>query len=203
MIIKNKIKMLKEQISWKKNNLHNKTEKRSLFPNECVQVGEATYGSLNVLCFNKYYNLYIGNYCSIAPEVTFILSADHYMDRLSTFPFKVKVLGEKVEGISKGNIYIDDDVWIGYRATIMSGVHVAQGAVIAAGAVVTSDIPPYAIAAGVPAKVIKYRFSKDLIKKLLKIDYGQLKEELIKNHIYELYTPLTSFKQLGWMPKKE
>ena len=84
------------------------------------------------------------------------------------------------------NIVIDDDVWIGYGATIMSGVHIGQGAVVAAGAVVTKNVPPYAIVGGVPAKLIKYRFSSNMIEELLKIDYSKLPEEMIKGHIDEL-----------------
>ena len=68
----------------------------------------------------------------------------------------------------------------------MSGVHIGQGAVVAAGAVVTKNVPPYAIVGGVPAKLIKYRFSSNMIEELLKIDYSKLPEEMIKGHIDEL-----------------
>lgn len=115
----------------------------------------------------------------------------------------VECFHEYSEEFSKGNIEADDDVWIGYGATIMSGVHIGQGAVVAAGAVVTKDVPPYAIVGGVPAKVIKYRFSEIMIEELLKIDFSKLTEEAIKSHIDELYTELEGVGQLEWLPKKE
>ena len=93
-------------------------------------------------------------------------------------------------------------MWIGYGCTIMSGVHIGQGAIIAAGAVVTKDVPPYAIVGGVPAKIIKYRFEPDMIEELLKIDYSKLTKEEIMNNIDDLYLELKDKKQFEWMPKK-
>lgn len=112
------------------------------------------------------------------------------------------VMGQKAEACTKGDIIVDDDVWIGERATIMSGVHIGQGAVIAAGSVVTHDIPPYAVVGGVPAKIIKYRFSKEIIDGLLKVDYSKLTKEMISTHIDELYSKLSDVKQLAWLPQK-
>jgi serine acetyltransferase len=111
------------------------------------------------------------------------------------------------EAFSKGNIVIDDDVWIGYGVTILSGVHIGQGAVVAAGAVVTKDVPPYAIVGGVPAKIIKYRFSPEIIEELMKIDYSKLEEDDIKNHIDDLYSEIKTVedakKIVGWMQKED
>ena len=115
----------------------------------------------------------------------------------------VECFHEYSERFSKGNIEVDDDVWIGYGATIMSGAHIGQGAVVAAGAVVTKDVAPYAIVGGVPVKIIKYRFPEAMIEELLKIDYSKLTEEAIKSHIDELYTELEDVGQLEWLPKKE
>lgn len=197
-----KIAILDFNKNWRKKNKHNATAPINKFPISCVSVGKETYGGLYVLSFDKQHRLTIGSYCSIAPNVVFLLSADHYSNHISSFPFKVKILGEAVEGVSKGDIIVDDDVWIGYGATIMSGVHIGQGAIVAAGAVITKDVPPYTIVAGVPAKVVKYRFSQDLVDELLRIDYSKLQKEDIEKHICELYVELTDVNQLKWMPKK-
>ena len=84
----------------------------------------------------------------------------------------------------------------------MSGVHIDQEAVVAAGAVVTKDVPPYEIVGGVPAKVIKYRFEPEMIEELLKVDYSKLTNEDIEKHIDDLYMELKDPSQLDWMPKK-
>lgn len=195
----NRRKILKE---WKKKNLYNTTVPIGEFDISHVQIGKYTYGGIQVLDFGSSNILKIGSFCSIAPNVMFILCADHRIDTISSFPFLVKCVGQKVEGTSKGNIIINDDVWIGYGATIMSGVHIGQGAVVAAGAVVTKDVPPYAIVGGVPAKVIRYRFSEEIIKSLLKVDYTQLSIEEIKQHINDLYLPLKSTDQINWLIKE-
>lgn len=187
---------------WREKNRFNTTIAINLFDIDSVIIGKNTYGGIAVLNYNDFYKLTIGNFCSIATDVMFILDADHYTNHISTFPFKVKLLGEKQEGVSKGDIIVDDDVWIGYGATIMSGVHIGQGAVIAAGAVVTKDVPPYAIVGGVPAKVIKYRFEPEMIEELLKIDYSKLTKEDIEKHIDDLYKDLKDPSQLDWIPKK-
>ena len=187
---------------WRNTNRFNTTIPLNIFDINSVFIGKHTYGGIAVLNYNNYYKLTIGNYCSIATDVMFILDADHYTKHISSFPFKVKMLGEQFEGVSKGDIIVDDDVWIGYGATIMSGVHISQGAVIAAGAVVTKDVPPYAIVGGVPAKVIKYRFEPVMIEELLKVDYSKLTKEDIEKHIDDLYTELKDPRQLDWMPKK-
>lgn len=187
---------------WKKHNKHNFTHADGYFDLDRVTVGKNTYGGINVMTYNKEASLKIGQYCSVGPNVCFVLSADHYLDKISTYPFKVKCLNEPQEGVSKGDIIVDDDVWIGYGATILSGVHIGQGAVIAAGAVVSSDIPPYAIAGGVPAKVIRYRFEPNMIEELLKIDYSKLDQSMIEQHIDDLYTKLSDREQLEWLPKR-
>lgn len=187
---------------WRKNNPHNSTSLENPFNINKVFVGKETYGGLTVDNYGKDRKLYIGNYCSIATNVMFILDADHYTDHISTFPFKAKILNSGLEGVSKGDIVVDDDVWIGYGATILSGVHIGQGAIIAAGAVVTKDVPPYAIMGGVPAKVIKYRFDNSLVKELLQIDYCKLTKDMIMEHANDLYEELKDARQIEWMPKK-
>lgn len=188
---------------WHKSNLHNFTEAANCFNRRMVIVGNGTYGQLNVRHFgNQSEKLKIGNYCSIGPNVSFILGGEHDYLRISTYPFSVKYGIEQSDSITRGPILVDDDVWIGYGATIMSGVSIGQGAVVAAGAVVTKNVPPYAIVGGVPAKVIKYRFDSEMINSLLKINYSKLTKTQIQSHIEELNKPLKDVGQLDWMEKK-
>lgn len=194
---------------WRKKNKHNQTTAASIFNTRLVDVGKYTYGQLNVMTYNDKNRLRIGNCCSIGPNVAFIVSAGHDYRKISTFPFRVKVMGEPQEAISKGDIIIDDDVWIGYGAIILSGVHIGQGAVIGAGAVVTRNVQPYAVVGGSPGKVLKYRYTDQVIDYLLTLDYGQLNNELIQEHIDELYEPLDGMpleaikKHYQWFPKKQ
>lgn len=204
-----RIKMHNFKKKWRKSNSHNTTFVANQFDVDAVMVGRYTYGTIQVLNHGDKEHLVIGNFCSIAPGVVFVLNADHYLNHISTFPFQVKCLGEKREATSKGDIVIDDDVWIGYGATILSGTHIGQGAVVAAGAVVSKDVPPYAIVGGVPAKVIRYRFSQSIIGFLLTLDYEKLDAELVQSHIDELYSSIDEMELedikgvYSWFPKKK
>lgn len=193
------------ELKWRQKNFDNfATLGKYLFDFKKVNVGKCTYGELNVLQFEKTCNnLIIGSYCSIAPEVIFLIDGEHTYKSISTYPFATRYFNKSIDTKSKGNIIIEDDVWIGYGAIIMSGVHIGQGAVIAAGAVVAKDVPPYAIVGGVPAKIIKYRFSPELIEELLKVDYSKLDKAMVEQHMDDLYRPLTDANQIAWMPKKE
>ncbi len=188
-------KLLLFRKKWRKKNRNNTTIAMNVFPIDDVSVGNFTYGYLRILCNNCGTKCIIGNYCSIGPDTIIVLNAEHNTSTLSTFPFKVKVLGEVSESISKGNIIIEDDVWIGCRAIILSGVRIGQGAVIAAGAVVTKDIPPYAIVAGNPAKIIRYRFSDDIIKNLQNLDIGKINKQFCKNFSRELYININNVER--------
>lgn len=193
-----KIKRVLFNKRWRKRNGHNYTFMCNIFNIDKVHVGKKTYGGLTVYMHNEINTLVIGNYCSIGPNTQFILSADHRMDTISTYPFKAKILGEKDEGCSKGDIILGDDVWIGAGAIILSGVHIGQGAVIAAGAVVNKDVPSYSIVGGVPAKLVRYKFRDEIIEELLKIDFSKLSEENIKKNSDLLYEGLTpdNYKQI-------
>ena len=191
------------QRNWKINNRHNYTVPMMIFDSSTVKVGMNSYGEMNVISFNTTSKLLIGNYVSIAQNVHFLLDVEHEISSLCTYPFIASLFDNNYkEATSKGDIIVDDDVWIGYGATIMSGIHIGQGAVVAAGAVVTKDVPPYAIVGGVPAKVIKYRFEPEMIEELLKVDYSKLTKEDIEKHIDDLYTELKDPRQLDWMPRK-
>lgn len=195
------------KIKYRKANKHNSTSlcRESVIQPENVIVGRGTYGSILVRSFDASLKLRIGNYCSIGPKVEFLLGIDHPLSLISTFPFKAKILdcGMGSDSISKGDIVIDDDVWIGQGSSILSGVHIYQGAVVAAGALVTKNVPPYSVVGGVPAKIIKYRFNDEMISSLLRVDYSRLTKEEIAEHVEDLYTELKGPEQLEWLPKKE
>ena len=145
-----------------------------------VEIGQYTYGTINAITNeNRSEKLIIGNFCSIGPNVQFIVSSEHRYKTVSSYPFRVRVLGYNAEAESKGDIVIKDDVWIGYGAIICSGVTINQGAIVAAGSVVTKDVPPYAIVGGNPAKIIKFRFSDEIINKLVKINFANLDNKKI------------------------
>ena len=130
--------------------------------------------------------LIIGNYCSIGSGVTFIMGGNqgHRADWVSTFPFhfQANIFKEASNAyIKSGDTTIGHDVWIGSEAMIMAGVSIGDGAIIASRAVVTKDVPPYAVVGGNPAKVLKYRFDEEKIKVLLDLQWWHWSEEKIKN----------------------
>lgn len=177
---------------WRKKNAHNSTvlvyEKYSKnfekdIKKGIVQVGRYSYGKINFSSFgNSDEKLIIGNFVSIAGDVLFLLGGNHNYETVSTYPFKVRFLGAFSEAGTKGPIYVEDDVWIGQRSMILSGVRIGKGAVIAAGTVVEKDIPPYAIVAGNPARIVKYRFSEEIIDKLMQIDFSFITPEVVKKN---------------------
>jgi acetyltransferase-like isoleucine patch superfamily enzyme len=177
---------------WRASNAHNATV-LGLIPDsdsslDGISVGRGTYGRINaVFSGNPHERLQIGSYCSISGEARFLLGSEHPYNCLSTFPFKVKLAGLPFEATTKGPIFLEDDVWIGDNALILSGVRIGQGAVVAAGSVVVKDVPKYAIVGGNPAKVIKYRFDEKTIEKLSLIDWSALDPSRLVGSMSFLY----------------
>lgn len=201
--LKSWVKLQYKKLVWRKNNQHNSTYMGCYFNSDKVRVGKYTYGVLNIHssdCDNE--GLTIGDFCSISGSAEFLLAGEHITNRITTYPIKQILLLNGKDTVTKGRIVLEDDVWVGERALVLSGVHIGQGAVVAAGAVVTKDVPPYSIVGGVPAQVIKYRFEPEMIEELLKVDYSKLTKEMIEEHIDDLYTELKDKRQLDWMPKK-
>lgn len=190
---------------WRLLNPHNETilvRTTGPFNFAKVTVGRRSYGELTVRTFgDEAESLTIGSFVSIADEVTFLLGGNHPYRGFSTFPFLAKYFGVLVESKTKGPIVVGDDVWIGLNSTILSGVTIGQGAIVAAGSVVTKDVPPYSIVGGNPALVIKYRFEKEIIEKLCKFDFAQLSDEAIKANRDFLYDALTLENTDGMLAK--
>ncbi|MGB1308777.1 MAG: CatB-related O-acetyltransferase, partial [Oceanihabitans sp.] len=136
--------------------------------------------------------LIIGKFCMIASDVKFIMNgANHLSNAISAYPFAVFGNGweKAMEGKTypnKGNIVIGNDVWIGYNATIMAGVTIGDGAIIAANATVVKNVAPYTIVGGNPATEIKKRFTKPTITKLLKLQWWNWSIEKITKNIQNL-----------------
>lgn len=138
--------------------------------------------------------LIIGKYCSIACGAKFMFtSGNHKMASLSTYPFPLFDEEWGLNGTNitdawdnNGDIVIGNDVWIGYEAVIMQGVHIGDGAIIGTRAVVTKDVAPYTIVGGVPAREIRKRFSEDVIEKLLELQWWNWEEEKVQKNLQNI-----------------
>lgn len=152
-------------------------------PNGTFSLGKYSYINGGYI-----YSADIGPYCSIGYNVT-IGANNHYLDRVSTFPIKSRCFNDMsidefpmLKGTS-----LEADVWIGNNAVILDGVRIGVGAVVAASAVVTKDVPAYAIVAGNPARIIRYRFDESTISILLKSKWWREDVEWLKNNLDWLY----------------
>ncbi len=137
--------------------------------------------------------LIIGKFCALARGIKFIMNgANHKLDGFSTYPFGIfgngweKTAPQPKELPHKGDTVIGNDVWIGYETVIMPGVQVGDGAIIAAKSVVVSDIPPYTIYGGNPAKCIRQRFSNEIIQSLLEIAWWNWESEKITRNLEKI-----------------
>lgn len=156
-----------------------------------MEVGKYTYGhnEINVMSWGSKSNLMIGSFCSIASETKIFLGGNHRTDFFTTFPFghiyeDIFTSNNKIEHpISNGDVIIGNDVWIGYNSTIMSGIKIGDGSVIAAGSVVVKDVEPYTIVGGNPAKFIKKRFDDEIIDLLLKLKWWEWSDEKINKNV--------------------
>jgi virginiamycin A acetyltransferase len=179
---------------------------KNLVQNPNISVGEFTYYDdfENVQNFERnvrYHfdftgdKLHIGKFSMIASGVEFIMNgANHLTDAISSYPFAIfgGAWANAMEGKDyphKGDTIIGNDVWIGYKATIMTGITIGNGAIVASKAVVTKDVPPYTIVGGNPAQIIKKRFSDEQIALLLQINWWDWSIEKITENLSLLTSP--------------
>jgi virginiamycin A acetyltransferase len=132
--------------------------------------------------------LVIGKFCSIAAEPTFVMNGgNHATDQLTTYPFSIFGHGWEVSAPAawpyRGDTVVGNDVWLGFGVTVMPGVTIGDGAIVAARSVVTRDVPPYAIVGGNPATLIRYRFEEDDRRRLLALRWWDWPIEKITRHV--------------------
>jgi virginiamycin A acetyltransferase len=195
---------------WRLRNPHNLTSVgERAFPMDVVEVGNSSYGVLMIqsLFEQKDEKLTIGNFVSIAPGVQFLLGVNHQTKTLTTFPLHSRLIEpSNRDAITNGPIIVEDEVWIGTNALILSGVRIGKGAIIAAGSIVTKDVPPYAIVGGVPAKLIRYKFSEEIIKILHPIYLNDLPTAFVRDNIdlfyKEIETPEDAQALVDFIQKK-
>jgi virginiamycin A acetyltransferase len=134
--------------------------------------------------------LVIGRYCALATNVRFLMAGgNHAMLGPSTFPFGIfggdwqeRTIDLVLAGESRGDTVVGNDVWIGYGATVMGGVTIGDGAIVAAGSLVAADVPPYAIVAGNPARVVKSRYDDADVERLLAAAWWDWPVEAVTEH---------------------
>ncbi|WP_147078441.1 CatB-related O-acetyltransferase [Methylobacterium haplocladii] len=148
-------------------------------------IGAYSYGCPKVRFPESGRRLTIGRYCSIADKVEILLGGDHRLDWVSTYPFAAMAgLWPDADApadyhASRGDVTIGNDVWLGSGCMILSGVTVGDGAVVAARAVVTRDVPPYAVVAGNPAKIVRRRFDEETVARLIATAWWDLPHEAV------------------------
>jgi acetyltransferase-like isoleucine patch superfamily enzyme len=151
-----------------------------------VLLGAGTYGVPTIFTFMlDDTRLRVGNYSSIGS--TFLLGGEHANDRVTTYPHRILMgmegAGEDGFPTRTGDTVVGSDVWACYGAMILSGVHVGDGAIVGGGAVVTKDVPPFAVVGGNPARVIRYRFDEEQQHALLEIRWWDWPEEEIRKAV--------------------
>jgi len=148
-----------------------------------IKMGDCSHIGKNATCYFPQ-EVVIGKYCAIAEEVIFCGKMNYpwvaNRNSVNSYPLGVQWGGETNVGVNRGKIEIGNDVWIGYRATILDGVKIGDGAIVGLGALVAKDVPPYAVVVGNPARIAHYRFSNKQIESLLKIKWWDWDIKTIK-----------------------
>lgn len=151
---------------------------------DCVLMGDIEIGKQTNLNQNSEIigDVKIGKYCAIARNTLFQQNNHETSKPAMQMRFYNQVLNSKLEHVSKGPITIGNDVWIGARAIILSGVSIGDGAIIGAGSVVTNDVEPYSVVAGVPASRVKWRFPQSIRERLVKFAWWDYDEDVLRKN---------------------
>ena len=163
-----------------------------------LEFGRGTYWGPNTRFLKYLYDekIIVGSFCSIADYVVICSGGEHRTEFVSTWSFDEMLYKRKNASRTyktTPNTTIGHDVWIGYGAYINSGVQVGSGAIVAAQAVVFNDVPPYAVVAGNPATVVRYRFSRQTVERLLKIAWWHWPQDDIESNLDWFYKPIDEF----------
>jgi acetyltransferase-like isoleucine patch superfamily enzyme len=155
-----------------------------------LEVGRRTYWARDVLfkAFLPGERIVIGGFCSIADRVVVLAGGNRRTDAAALFPLDLARTYR-----TTGTTRIGNDVWIATGATILGGTEIGDGAIVAAGAVVSQDVPPFALAAGSPARVVRHRFAPELVERLLRISWWDWPDEKIAANIDAFYGPIEAF----------
>lgn len=150
--------------------------------------GVGTYGCPSIVSYDGISKLSVGKYCSMADNVSILLGSNHKHKAVPTYPIcNIDNNFSTKDANIQGDVFIGNDVWIGYGATIIGPVSIGDGAIIGAGSVINRDVSAYSIVMGVPGQILRYRFSEDQIQKLLEIKWWNWNTDKIKNNIKLLY----------------
>ena len=170
--------------------------RRAIFrgPGGRISVGRHTYGAPKVRWWGEPANLFIGSFCSISNGVEIFLGGNHRTDWITTYPFSAFRKwqeGSLIQGhpSSNGDVRIGSDVWLGSGCVILSGVTIGHGAVVACRAVVTKDVPDYAIVGGNPARIIRMRFNADQVERLTTSAWWTWPEDKLRQRLQLLMSP--------------
>ena len=160
-------------------------QQRRLMKAGRMTVGRHSYGIPVIKTYENEpdHKLIVGSYTALSEESIVMLGGEHAVDQVTTFPLRITLglPGALEDGmpVQTGDTVIGSDVWLTMRTFVRSGVTIGDGAIVASGAVVINDVPPFAIVGGNPAKVIRYRFTPEQIEALLEIRWWDWPDSLV------------------------
>jgi acetyltransferase-like isoleucine patch superfamily enzyme len=162
----------------------NFAQQRRLLKSGRMTIGQHTYGIPIIKTYDlNPAKLIVGSYSALSEEAIVMLGGEHAIDRVTTFPLRMRLhlpgAGQDGIPVPTGDTVIGSDVWLTMRTFVRGGVRIGDGAIVASGAVVNKDVPPFAIVGGNPAKVIRYRFSPEQIEALLEIRWWDWPDQLV------------------------